>query len=42
LQGLLYELHNVQWTTEVLHVEHVKSYAPHIDHIVIDVKCAPV
>eukprot|EP00795_Rhopilema_esculentum_P012873 gene12873-3622_t len=30
------------WTCEVEHIEHVKAYAPHIDHIVVDVKCTPV
>lgn len=31
-----------QWEVRVEHVEHVKSYAPHIDHLVLDVNCRPV
>lgn len=30
------------WKTKVLHIEHVKSYAPHIDHLVVDIECRPV
>ena len=29
------------WTTTILHVERVKSYAPHIDHLVLDLDCRP-
>jgi len=29
------------WSVSVLHVEHVKSYAPHIDHVVADIECRP-
>lgn len=29
------------WTTTTLHVERVKSYAPHIDHLVLDLECRP-
>nr|CAB3267259.1 tRNA wybutosine-synthesizing protein 2 homolog [Phallusia mammillata] len=31
-----------QWSINILHIERVKSYAPHIDHIVIDLRCHPV
>ena len=27
------------WITRVAHIEHVKNYAPHIDHIVVDIEC---
>lgn len=29
------------WLVTVVHIEHVKSYAPHIDHLVVDVTCLP-
>ncbi|XP_071099251.1 tRNA wybutosine-synthesizing protein 2 homolog [Haliotis cracherodii] len=29
------------WTVTILHIEHVKSYAPHIDHLVLDLDCRP-
>ena len=31
-----------KWKVEVRHVEHVKQYAPHISHLVLDVHCQPV
>ena len=30
-----------RWQVVVLHVERVKSYAPHIDHVVFDLHCVP-
>ena len=27
------------WIVTVQHVEHVKSYAPHVDHVVVDLEC---
>ena len=27
------------WIVTVQHVEHVKSYAPHVDHMVVDLEC---
>ncbi|EDO48137.1 predicted protein [Nematostella vectensis] len=30
------------WTVDAQHIEHVKSYAPHIDHLVLDLECRPV
>ena len=27
------------WMVTIQHVEHVKSYAPHVDHIVVDLEC---
>ena len=41
LKELCQDLHKIDWTADVLHIEHVKSYAPHIDHIVVDVHCFP-
>lgn len=29
------------WSVDVKHVEHVKSYAPHIRHLVLDLECRP-
>lgn len=29
------------WLVEARHVEHVKSYAPHISHLVLDLECRP-
>ncbi|KAJ8299705.1 hypothetical protein KUTeg_023765 [Tegillarca granosa] len=34
-------IHKNKWTTNILHIEHVKSYAPHIDHLVLDLECHP-
>lgn len=29
------------WKTNIQHIEHVKSYAPHVHHIVLDLECRP-
>ncbi|XP_037978737.1 tRNA wybutosine-synthesizing protein 2 homolog [Motacilla alba alba] len=42
IQGLLAELHGRPWRCSVLHVEPVKSYAPHVHHLVLDLECRPV
>ncbi|XP_066038578.1 tRNA wybutosine-synthesizing protein 2 homolog isoform X1 [Chamaea fasciata] len=42
IRGLLAELHARPWRTRVLHVEAVKSYAPHVHHLVLDLECRPV
>lgn len=42
IKQLLESAHDHQWVTEILHIEHVKSYAPHVDHIVLDLKCIPL
>eukprot|EP00117_Sycon_ciliatum_P017462 scpid87707/ scgid16447/ tRNA wybutosine-synthesizing protein 2 homolog; Alpha-amino-alpha-carboxypropyl transferase TYW2 len=39
--GHLEWLHTHCWKVECRHIEHVKSYAPHIDHVVLDLFCAP-
>ncbi|NWU11798.1 TYW2 protein, partial [Cephalopterus ornatus] len=41
IQGLLVELHRWPWHTRVLHIEPVKSYAPHVHHLVLDLECQP-
>ncbi|NXP17125.1 TYW2 protein, partial [Scytalopus superciliaris] len=40
--GLLEELHGRPWCTSILHVGAVKSYAPHVHHLVLDLECRPV
>jgi len=39
--SILWEVHKVPWRVSVLHLHHVKSYAPHIDHLVLDLHCEP-
>lgn len=39
---LLREVTGVEWRTCIDHIQHVKSYAPHIDHIVLDLNCRPL
>ncbi|NXC40189.1 TYW2 protein, partial [Penelope pileata] len=41
IRGLLAELHGQPWRTSILHIEAVKSYAPHVHHIVLDLECRP-
>ena len=41
IQGILVEIHRVNWEVEIEHLEHVKSYAPHVDHLVLDLACRP-
>jgi len=41
IRGLLAELHGRPWRTSILHVEAVKSYAPHVHHLVLDLECRP-
>ncbi|XP_066235552.1 tRNA wybutosine-synthesizing protein 2 homolog [Saccopteryx leptura] len=38
---LLQQLHGKRWKTHILHIQPVKSYAPHVDHIVLDLECRP-
>ncbi|NWW40872.1 TYW2 protein, partial [Panurus biarmicus] len=42
IQGLLAELHGRPWRTCILHIKAVKSYAPHVHHLVLDLECRPV
>ncbi|OPJ89459.1 tRNA wybutosine-synthesizing 2-like protein [Patagioenas fasciata monilis] len=41
IRGLLAELRGQQWRTNILHIEAVKSYAPHVHHLVLDLECRP-
>ncbi|NXN62910.1 TYW2 protein, partial [Himantopus himantopus] len=42
IRGLLAELHGQPWRTSILHIEAVKSYAPHVHHLVLDLECRPM
>ena len=41
IENLLNDHHIVEWTVSVVHIEHVKAYAPHVDHLVVDLLCKP-
>jgi len=41
LRRHLSDMQRRDWSVAVRHIEHVKSYAPHVDHIVVDVQCRP-
>ncbi|XP_054695568.1 tRNA wybutosine-synthesizing protein 2 homolog isoform X1 [Grus americana] len=41
IRGLLAELHGQPWRASILHIEAVKSYAPHVHHLVLDLECRP-
>ncbi|XP_029368733.1 tRNA wybutosine-synthesizing protein 2 homolog isoform X2 [Echeneis naucrates] len=38
---LLRDITGVSWTTNIQHIERVKSYAPHVHHVVLDLDCRP-
>ncbi|MEJ1271665.1 tRNA methyltransferase 12 [Cricetulus griseus] len=42
IAALLQQVHGKQWSTRVLRVHPVKSYAPHVDHLVLDLECRPL
>lgn len=43
LLQLLEKSHDIEnWSVQIQHIEHVKSYAPHVDHVVLDVECRPL
>ncbi|XP_041845952.1 tRNA wybutosine-synthesizing protein 2 homolog [Melanotaenia boesemani] len=39
--SLLRDLTGALWVTNIQHIEHVKSYAPHVHHVVLDLECRP-
>lgn len=39
--ALLEKSSSTAWIVQVQHVEHVKSYAPHVSHLVLDLECRP-
>ncbi|XP_068104141.1 tRNA wybutosine-synthesizing protein 2 homolog [Hyperolius riggenbachi] len=42
IQNMLEQVHGTQWKTNILNIHKVKSYAPHVDHIVVDLECRPL
>ncbi|KAM3867378.1 tRNA wybutosine-synthesizing protein 2 homolog [Diretmus argenteus] len=40
--SLLQDITGGPWRTNIQHIEHVKSYAPHIHHVVLDLECRPL
>ena len=42
MRNILKQVHKSEWETNILHIEYVKSYAPHVDHVVLDLKCNPL
>ncbi|XP_053554946.1 tRNA wybutosine-synthesizing protein 2 homolog [Bombina bombina] len=38
----LSQVHGNLWHTRILRLEQVKSYAPHVDHVVLDLECRPL
>ncbi|XP_040903813.1 tRNA wybutosine-synthesizing protein 2 homolog [Toxotes jaculatrix] len=41
ITSLLKDISGVRWITNIQHIEHVKSYAPHVHHVVLDLECRP-
>jgi len=41
LRGHLSGMMRSDWSVSLRHIEHVKSYAPHVDHVVADIECRP-
>ena len=42
IMTILNDLHEEkQWSVIIRHIQHVKSYAPHVDHLVVDLECRP-
>ncbi|XP_039975328.1 tRNA wybutosine-synthesizing protein 2 homolog isoform X2 [Xiphias gladius] len=41
IASLLRDISSASWITNIQHIEHVKSYAPHVHHVVVDLECRP-
>ncbi|KAF0039901.1 hypothetical protein F2P81_008136 [Scophthalmus maximus] len=41
ITSLLRDISGTSWKTIILHIERVKSYAPHVHHVVLDLECKP-
>eukprot|EP00064_Thunnus_orientalis_P009406 superscaffoldBa00001191_g9430 len=41
ITSLLKDITGKSWITNIRHIEHVKSYAPRIHHVVLDLECRP-
>uniref|UniRef100_A0A3Q3EGI7 tRNA wybutosine-synthesizing protein 2 homolog n=1 Tax=Kryptolebias marmoratus TaxID=37003 RepID=A0A3Q3EGI7_KRYMA len=42
IASLLRDLTGALWVTSIQHIERVKSYAPHVHHVVLDLDCRPL
>ncbi|TRY88774.1 hypothetical protein DNTS_014996 [Danionella cerebrum] len=42
ISTLLLDITGDRWKTNIKHIEHVKTYAPHINHVVLDLECKPL
>ncbi|XP_035224530.1 tRNA wybutosine-synthesizing protein 2 homolog [Stegodyphus dumicola] len=40
-QNIFLDIYETDWNVKVLNITRIKSYAPHIDHLVADIKCTP-
>uniref|UniRef100_A0A3P9P5T7 tRNA wybutosine-synthesizing protein 2 homolog n=1 Tax=Poecilia reticulata TaxID=8081 RepID=A0A3P9P5T7_POERE len=41
ITSLFMDLTGASWVINIQHIEHVKSYAPHVHHVVLDLDCRP-
>ncbi|XP_007569739.1 tRNA wybutosine-synthesizing protein 2 homolog [Poecilia formosa] len=41
ITSLFKDLSGASWVINIQHIEHVKSYAPHVHHVVLDLDCRP-
>ncbi|XP_034037639.1 tRNA wybutosine-synthesizing protein 2 homolog [Thalassophryne amazonica] len=41
ITSLLKDITGAAWVTNIQHIERVKSYAPHVHHVVLDLECRP-
>ncbi|KAM7000273.1 tRNA wybutosine-synthesizing protein 2 homolog [Tautogolabrus adspersus] len=41
ISSYLKDISGTTWITNIQHIEHVKSYAPHVNHLVLDLECRP-
>ena len=41
IRRILHEIHNKEWDVTIVNLVVVKSYAPHIHHLVLDLQCKP-
>lgn len=39
--SILFSINSTKWKVSPVNIHRVKSYAPHIDHVVLDVHCVP-
>lgn len=41
IQNIFFNLYNTDWIVNTINISRIKSYAPHIDHLVVDIMCMP-